>query len=184
MLLKYLMFTISLAASAISVPYEYPVPPVTKPEVSLEKCQTEIALVKQPIVTSCNAGKVEEVKSHLYRVQKPVNTLSITFNTHSSLTIEKDVYTKYSVQFIKVLIKFQSVLTVIYKYPNIKYGCNEVFAKFDYHFDIISTKLKKHGVEIYKKIYAESSFDWTIWESSGFKFYKKEGYSSSGTIGH
>ncbi|EFP92624.1 hypothetical protein PGT21_014815 [Puccinia graminis f. sp. tritici] len=180
MLFKYLMATVALAAVVISSPTEPTT--VAKPADSLSQCENAITQVKEPVVVSCKEGKVEKVKSHLITVQKPIQVLSFTFSSSSSIVIQKEVVTKYSQEFIKVLIKFQSVLTVIYSHPKISAGCTEVFAKLDSHFDSICTVFKeKHGVEIYKMIHEESSINVTVWEKTGFKFQSKGGYS---TISH
>ncbi|OAV88630.1 hypothetical protein PTTG_08468 [Puccinia triticina 1-1 BBBD Race 1] len=178
MLFKYLMATVALAAFAMSSPTE-PTATVAKPADTLSKCQTTITEVKEPVVVSCNEGKVEKVKSHLIKVQKPVQALSISIIFSSTLTIQKEVVTKYSHEFIKVLIKFQAILKVIYYHPKISAGCTEVYAKLDAHFDSICTVFyKKHGVEIYKMIHEEVSLNVTVWEKSGFKFQSKGNYST------
>ncbi|KAI7939628.1 hypothetical protein MJO29_014364 [Puccinia striiformis f. sp. tritici] len=173
----------SLPASAASSPT---VPTIVSPPAThLNQCQTVITEVKEPVVASCKAGKIEKVKSHLEKVQKPVKALSASFSYSSTLVIKKEVITKYSYEFIKVLRKFQSILTVIYSHPKISASCTEVYAKFDYQFDSICTVFKKHGVEIYKLIHEEASLNVTVWVKSGFKFQSKGDYKpNTSTIGH
>ncbi|KAI9621126.1 hypothetical protein H4Q26_013324 [Puccinia striiformis f. sp. tritici PST-130] len=140
MLFKYLLATVALAASAASSPT---VPTIVSPPAThLNQCQTVITEVKEPVVASCKAGKIEKVKSHLEKVQKPVKALSASFSYSSTLVIKKEIITKYSYEFIKVLRKFQSILTVISSHPKISASCTEVYAKFDYQFDSICTVFK------------------------------------------
>ncbi|KAH9443157.1 hypothetical protein Pst134EB_027508 [Puccinia striiformis f. sp. tritici] len=116
---------------------------------------------------------------------KTVKALSASFSYSSTLVIKKEIITKYSYEFIKVLRKFQSILTVISSHPKISASCTEVYAKFDYQFDSICTVFKKHGVEIYKLIHEEASLNVTIWVKSGFKFQSKGDYKpNTSTIGH
>jgi len=176
---KYLMMAaVALAGSVVSLAP----PPTTTPaktEATLQKCETVIAEIKQPVVKSCDDGKVDDVKDHLMKAQQPVQSLSTTITASATITIQKEVIKRYCDEFVKVLIKFQAVLTVVSKYSKIKSGCTEVYKKFDVHFDKICAHFKKHGVEVYKQIYATTTLELTVWESSGFTFYKKGGY-----IGH
>ncbi|POW07709.1 hypothetical protein PSTT_08123 [Puccinia striiformis] len=79
----------SLPASAASSPT---VPTIVSPPAThLNQCQTVITEVKEPVVASCKAGKIEKVKSHLEKVQKPVKALSASFSYSSTLVIKKEI---------------------------------------------------------------------------------------------
>jgi len=155
---------------------------VAKPEATLDQCQAVITQVQEPVVASCDAGDVTEVKHHLSQVEQPLHVLSISFSLTSFFTIRKEVVHKYSYAFVKVLTKFQAVLTVIDSYPKIAAGCTDAFAKMDQYFDNICTVFKKRGEEIYQQIHQEASFNVTIWATAGFTFQSKAGYDSSSSI--
>lgn len=174
MLMKFWIAFASLAASVVSSPA---ITAEISQSVNLEECQTVIVQVKQPVVQSCSAGQVDQVKGHLQSVAKPVKTVAVLF--HASLVIRQKIQVTYSSIFIKVLVKFQEILKVISNYPKIAAGCTDVFLELDYHFDSICTDFKKGGVDIYQLIQKETSIDVSVWVKLGFTFHSK----SSTTIG-
>lgn len=159
MLFKHLMAAASLAVSVMSSPTSTD---VVAQGASLEKCQAAIVEVKQPVVESCSKGHVDEVKSHLDKVKKPVKTAAFYFQ--STYTIHQEILVKYSYEFVKILQKFEEVLIVIHSHPQISAGCTDVFAQFNIHFDSICTEFEKHGVDIYKAIKKESSIHFSVWD--------------------